>query len=401
MKRIFYISAILVACALGGSISAQTWSQKQAMPGGIRDGAMSFSIGSKVYFGAGGGYKDFYEYDPATSKWTKKANIPGVTNERAFCTGFCIGNKGYVGFGYDGNTNIKNDLWEYDPASDKWTRKTDFPGTHRDGVTCFVIGSNAYIGGGSDNQYLFGDFYEYNPAADTWTRKADLPTGPIIFQATFNIGQFGYTVGGGGSVDESAETWRYDPVKDEWAQMSDFPATPRQCAVGFALNGLGYTGFGQSGYATVYNDFYSYNPATNTWAAAGTFPEARGRAWATAAVADGRAYMGSGWDLASTFSRDWWEMNLTVAGIDNAVAGVNALNIYPNPVSDIVNIQISDINGSGRVSLIDALGREIISRGITGRASLETLDVSGLASGVYLVKVESGYSSTIAKLVKR
>ncbi|MEP7218948.1 MAG: T9SS type A sorting domain-containing protein, partial [Bacteroidota bacterium] len=160
-------------------------------------------------------------------------------------------------------------------------------------------------------------------------------------------------------------------------------------------------GFGQNGYTTVYNDFYSYNPTTDKWATAGTFPTTTGRAWATAAVADGRAYMGSGWDLASTFSRDWWEMNLNAAGADESVTRANGLNIYPNPVSDLINVQIPNLHQSGRVTLVDALGRELISRSITGATSLETIDVSGLASGIYLIKVESGGSSTVGKLVKR
>jgi N-acetylneuraminic acid mutarotase len=64
-----------------------------------RQYATTFTIGAKTYLGLrdNGGTSDFWEYDPATNLWTEKANFPG--DARAYAIAFSIGNKGYVGAG--------------------------------------------------------------------------------------------------------------------------------------------------------------------------------------------------------------------------------------------------------------------------------------------------------------
>jgi len=77
-----------------------------------------------------------------------------------------IGSKGYVGLGYDSyaSTSYK-DFWEYDPATNIWTRKADFGGAARSGARGFSIGSNSYIGMGFNGSDL-KDFWEYTPGFD-------------------------------------------------------------------------------------------------------------------------------------------------------------------------------------------------------------------------------------------
>ena len=95
---------------------------------------VGFSIGNKGYMGTGidATYtpkKDFWEYDPATNVWTQKADFPGAT--RQFAAGFSMGGKAYIGIGSDGYGRYYKDFWEYDPAINVWTRKADFGGTER------------------------------------------------------------------------------------------------------------------------------------------------------------------------------------------------------------------------------------------------------------------------------
>jgi len=59
---------------------------------------------------------------------------------------FSIGNKGYIGTGYD--PSYKNDFWEYDPTANNWTRKADFLGSARQLAVGFSIGNKGYIGTG-------------------------------------------------------------------------------------------------------------------------------------------------------------------------------------------------------------------------------------------------------------
>src|SRR5207248_11216843 len=106
-------------------IFPQSWQKMTSpMPGGAKDACISFTIGDKFYVGGGNAQKTFYEYDPSSSKWTKKADIPGVTVNRGFGIGFSINGRGYAGLGTDGAT-LLNDLWEYDPLQNTWSQKSN------------------------------------------------------------------------------------------------------------------------------------------------------------------------------------------------------------------------------------------------------------------------------------
>jgi N-acetylneuraminic acid mutarotase len=399
MRPRLYRTALLALVIASGSLPAQTWKQKSSMPGAARDAAICFTIGSKIYVGGGAG-KDFYSYDPAADRWTKLADIPGVAAYRAFGAGFAIGELGYIGFGYDGDgssVTLKNDLWQYDPAADRWTRKAGFPGVPRDGVTAFAVDGKAYVGGGSDNQVLYDDFYQYDPAADRWTQKHSLPTGAVIFQGTFTIGSDAYIVGGAGA-SESADFYRYDAEGDTWQQLAPFPGSLRQAAVAFSLDGKGYVGFGQHDYKTVYNDFYRYDPMTDTWESAGIFPTMTGRAWASATTVGNRAYVGLGWDLGSSdYQKDWWELSASmVSGVEIETTS-GAASVAPNPVVDRFTLRMPGA-GSGRMSLTDAVGRDVLSREISGES--ETVDCTALAPGLYLLRAQRGGNVMVKKIVK-
>ena len=51
---------------------------------------------------------DFWEYNPSTNKWTRKADFAG--GDWWGATGFSIGAKGYIGTGVDGNDNYRSDF---------------------------------------------------------------------------------------------------------------------------------------------------------------------------------------------------------------------------------------------------------------------------------------------------
>ena len=137
------------------------WTQKSYPYAlGYFGGGSAFSINGKGYLGVGWDHdkhanvRDFFEYDPVTDIWTQKASFPGTLRDNA--TSFSLPNgKGYVAMGYSTAKSVYlNDVWEYDPVSDSWTKIEDFPGTPRFGARAFVYGSEAYIIGG------YGGIYE-------------------------------------------------------------------------------------------------------------------------------------------------------------------------------------------------------------------------------------------------
>ena len=107
---------------------------------------------------------DEHAPDPETGSgvWTKKADFAG--GERYGAVGFSIDNRGYMGTGLtDPSTNTYlNDFWEYNPVSNTWSQKADFPGEGRQAAVGFSIGNKGYIGTGSGSPYL-QDFWEFTP----------------------------------------------------------------------------------------------------------------------------------------------------------------------------------------------------------------------------------------------
>ena len=73
------------------------------------------------------------------------------------------------------------------------------------------------------------------------------------------------------------------------------------------------------------------------------------------------------------------------------------MRIYPNPTNgDFVTIQ-TPLNGVKHVDVFDITGKLLISKSL----SADTLDVSSMSSGVYLVNISvNGYKETVKLIIK-
>ena len=135
-------------------------------------------------------------------KWRLiKSPIAAGYEARHTQSSFVIGNKAYMGFGFNGGTSIK-DLWEYDPSSNNWTRKADC-GIDFDAGIAMTINGIGYVGFGMSRNVACCGFHKqvwaYDPATNIWTRKADFP-GPGRW-GPFGIGVNGKGYMGLGSID--------------------------------------------------------------------------------------------------------------------------------------------------------------------------------------------------------
>ena len=182
-----------------------TWVQKANFPGSrrIEGSAATFSIGTKGYITGGLSeqnsnavtLRETWEYDPSNNEWTPKADMPSL-NRTAYATGFSAVNKGYVLAGKyitENSTIHLKKLLEYDPVTDNWTTKSDFPGLPRYHPSVFVIGSTAFAGCGRTMNTFFKDFYKYNPYSNTWSQVADVPV--------TNASVFGFAISSKGYVE--------------------------------------------------------------------------------------------------------------------------------------------------------------------------------------------------------
>ena len=62
-----------------------------------------------------------------------------------------------------GDGGYLDDFWEYNPYSDSWVVREEFPGDERRNAISFVIADRGYIGTGKGYSGLRRSMYEYTP----------------------------------------------------------------------------------------------------------------------------------------------------------------------------------------------------------------------------------------------
>jgi len=74
-----------------------------------------------------------------------------------------------------------------------------------------------------------------------------------------------------------------------------------------------------------------------------------------------------------------------------------SVSISPNPSSDFLNIRFAK-NGKYKIQLLDASGRIVLSA--NSNASLSTIDISRLNTGLYVLSVSDGMSQSAYRIIK-
>ncbi|MBX7110126.1 MAG: T9SS type A sorting domain-containing protein [Chitinophagales bacterium] len=281
------------------------WTQKADVGAIKRIFAVGFSIGNKGYIGTGFDgtiyKKDFWEYDPVTDVWTQKADV--LKGSVYDATGFSIGSKGYVGVGAVGSA-LRKDFLEYDPVTNVWTKKSNFGGAARSKAVGFSIGNKGYIGTGWDGTSYKKDFWEYDQVNDTWSKIADFEGEERQDATSFVIANKAYVGTGSSSVDYMNDFWVYYPDTDKWVQIANYAGGMVSNASSFSIGTKGYVGLGYDGVSSSEN-FWEYDPVTNIWTKKADFGGGT-RNSAVAFSIDERGYVGTGWNNAGR-KNDFWE----------------------------------------------------------------------------------------------
>jgi len=239
-----------------------TWTNLGTSPLGSGGLSFIFAIGPYIYVG-GGGYpcggprSDFYQYDPATNTWTRKADLPVPLHGAA---GASDGTYGYIACGQTSGGAYTNTLYQYDPSTDSWTALSTVPG----GVgrwTPFMAyyQDKLYIGGGQSSSGCRNDFYAYDIATNTWTT---LPNHPNTLHDTWATAYNGKIYETGEHLFCTGYTnqyYYYNIASNAWSPMPVFPGGDRNNLQLVELNGVLYGGWGQA-YFTYYRDWWAFCP---------------------------------------------------------------------------------------------------------------------------------------------
>ena len=76
------------------------------------------------------------------------------------------------------------------------------------------------------------------------------------------------------------------------------------------------------------------------------------------------------------------------------------LTVYPNPVTNVLNLSLnSEVNANSKYVIMDAKGVVVMQQQLVRNP--QSVDVSSLAKGVYLVKISNGNTTITEKFMKQ
>ncbi len=76
------------------------------------------------------------------------------------------------------------------------------------------------------------------------------------------------------------------------------------------------------------------------------------------------------------------------------------INVYPNPSSDLVVVQIADITrGDVSLELIDAAGKVVDKTSVLQGSTIAYFDTKTLYAGIYFIRISNGEKSTMKKVL--
>jgi len=232
---------------------------------------------------SGGDYDmgTIFEYDPVTSLYTKKKDFTGIT-------GNCIGSTPYgsliqasngklYGMTTYGGIIDNGVIFEYNPATSAYTKKFDFVGT--DGgypYGSLMQASNGKLYGMTHDAgtYGYGVLFEYNLITSTFIKKVDFiastsgdggyPWGSLMQASNGKL--YGMTSGGGtGSEGVLFEYIPGSSTDSTKINFDDIITGIRPCgSLMQANNGKLYGMTKRGGYGN-YGVIFEYNPATSVY----------------------------------------------------------------------------------------------------------------------------------------
>lgn len=187
-----------------------------------------------------------------------------------------------------------------------WTQLSDPTFPVRENAVSFVLNNKAYIGCGKDGITYLNDFYSYDGTA--WSPAASLPangrSGAVAFvmngKAYVGLGQSENTAG---QQNVYQDFWEYDPTSNSWSAAPIFPGQPRYHASAFIAGGNGFVSAGINSNANRLEDVWRLDNNSNNWIQMMDFPDG------VRIKTLGTSILDNGFLFGGTDNNDIWEYN--------------------------------------------------------------------------------------------
>ena len=379
MRRIL----VLIVCLLSLSVQAQYWIQKSSFAGVNRHRAVGCATENKGYLGLGHvngsgvdiSYKDWWEYDPSSDSWSQKANFP-VNNHGA--TSFVVNDQPCVG----GGSALTGEFYTFNADQNTWTPIAPCPFFNPGDTQGFSVNNKGYV-------FVGQQMAEYDPSSNSWSLKAAPPV-------SFGSWTCSFAIEGSGYVKAGTKLFEYKPIHNTWTQRANFPGSSTGGSYGFSILQRGFVTCGYvGGLSTVTSQVWSFYPGTNTWQPELEFPGIS-RRFPVAFAIHNRGYFGTGTNGINL--NDFWQYNPTINTSGLSENTDVQWSIYPNPSVDYVNIELPDEFPSGQVGEVRNLTGQILQH-VDMYPGINRIDVSYLTSGTYFFSFQ-GQEKQLSKMFK-
>lgn len=253
--------------------STQEWIPKADLPES-RSGTAVAQVNGKIYvFGGtsngsatleGQKTNTTYEYNPSSDKWTRKRDMPSI---RSAATASVVNEKIYVIGGYYNDVNNKiirtNTVDIYDPNSDTWSSAPPMP-TARSWASSVTLDNKIYVVGGTDNTGAKSfDVKCFDTATNTWKKMNKLSFAASGVSLNVVDGDI-YVSGGALSsiFDVNPYLYRYNDTTDTWTLLQQLKE-PKDAAASVVIGSDIYLLGGYDSNRQVTDTVEKYNTITN------------------------------------------------------------------------------------------------------------------------------------------
>ncbi len=212
-----------------------------------------------------------FEWDPATNIYTKKIDFNGTNGANPFGALTLKGTKFY-GMTFYGGANDEGAIFEWNPATNIYTKKIDLTsaGGRQPYGSMLLINSKFYGLTSNGGTYSYGVIFEWDPTTNIYTKKIDFngsngggPSGSLVESG----GKLYGTTAGGGAYSKGV-IFEWNPVSNVYIQKINFGANngdnPRGSLT--LLSGKFY-GMNTSGGGVEFNNgvIFEWDPTTNVY----------------------------------------------------------------------------------------------------------------------------------------
>lgn len=327
-----------------------------------------------------------FQYDPITSSLTKKYDFALGANGCNPYSSLLQANDGKLyGVTGSGGTNGTGVLFQYDPATSNYIKKYDFASATGDAPFGSLIqasdGKLYGITNSGGTNYL-GVLYQYDPITSIYTKKFDFdmtngarPYGALK-QAT--DGKF-YGMTAQGGANNLGVLFQYDPANSTYTKKLDFngsingssPYGSLMQASSGKLYGMTIRGGGYN-----MGVLFQYDPITSTYTKKLDFDDVNG---------------------SKPFYTELIEITVNNVGIFSFEQEL-AVKLYPNPVHDLLILELLKQNQKNATIIIENLFGQIIYETQINTATHQ-IHTENYASGIYLIKVKTNEGTSTRKII--